>query len=194
MDGGSSGGYGRVGNARDAKLISLVAGGDRHAFEALYRSYFPRLSRFLNGMTRSIQLIEEIVNDTMLVVWQKAARYDGTCLVSTWVFAIAYRKACKAIRGLDEPIDINPDLCEGDEAFEPEQVLALQRLQRAVREALDGLPVAQRAVVNLTYQCQMGYIEIAAIMDCPVNTVKTRMFHARRRLKLLLADKLEEYQ
>jgi RNA polymerase sigma factor (sigma-70 family) len=192
---GSSSGAGAHGvDATDANLISLVVGGDRNAFEALYRGYFPRLTRFLNGMTRSVQLIEEIVNDTMLVVWQKAQRYDGTCKVSTWIFAIAYRKACKAIRGIDEPVDIDPDLFEGDEAFEPDHELDLQRLQRAVGAALDGLPAVQRAVVNLTYQHQMGYTEIAAIMDCPVNTIKTRMFHARRHLRLLLAGKLEEYQ
>ncbi len=179
-------------DANDARLISQVAGGDRHAFEVLYRGYFPRLTRFLNGMTRSVQLIEEIVNDTMLVVWQKAWSFDGTCKVSTWIFAIAYRKARKAIKGLDEPVDVDPDLFEGDPSFEPEHGLELQRLQRAIGAALDDLPAAQRAVVHLTYHHEMGYADIAAIMDCPVNTVKTRMFHARRRLKLLLAGQLEE--
>jgi RNA polymerase sigma factor (sigma-70 family) len=194
MDGSNRVAGSRAGDATDANLISLVVGGDLHAFEVLYRGYFPRLTRFLNGMTRSVQLIEEIVNDTMLVVWQKAQRYDGTCKVSTWIFAIAYRKACKAIRGLDEPVDIDPDLFEGDEAFEPDRGLDLQRLQCMVRIALDNLSAAQRAVINLTYQHQMGYMEIAAIMNCPVNTIKTRMFHARRRLRLLLAGKLEEYR
>jgi RNA polymerase sigma factor (sigma-70 family) len=181
-----------VADANDARLISQVAGGDRHAFEALYRGYFPRLTRFLNGMTRSVQLIEEIVNDTMLVVWQKAYTFDGTCKLSTWVFAIAFRKARKAIKGIDEPVDVDPDLFEGDPAFQPEHELELQRLQRAIGAALDDLPAAQRAVVHLTYHHEMGYADIAAIMDCPVNTVKTRMFHARRRLKLLLAGQLEE--
>jgi RNA polymerase sigma factor (sigma-70 family) len=183
-----------VADANDARLVSQVAGGDRHAFEMLYRGYFSRLTRFLNGMTRSVQLIEEIVNDTMLVVWQKAWSFDGSCKVSTWIFAIAYRKACKAIKGLDEPVDADPDLFEGDVGCEPEHELELQRLQRAVGAALDDLPAAQRAVVHLTYHHEMGYADIAAIMDCPVNTVKTRMFHARRRLKLLLAGQLEESQ
>lgn len=181
-----------VANAGDARLISQVASGDRRAFEALYRGYFPRLTRFLNGMTRSVPLIEEIVNDTMLVVWQKAWSFDGSCKVSTWIFAIAYRKACKAIRGLDEPIDVDPDLFEADAAFEPEHELEQQRLQRAIGAALDELPAAQRAVVHLAYHHEMGYADIAAIMDCPVNTVKTRMFHARRRLRSLLAGQLEE--
>jgi RNA polymerase sigma-70 factor (ECF subfamily) len=74
-------------------------------------------------MTRCVQLIEEIVNDTMLVVWQKAHRFDGTSKVSTWIFAIAYRKACKAIKGLDEPVDIDLDLFEGAAGCEPEHEL-----------------------------------------------------------------------
>jgi RNA polymerase sigma factor (sigma-70 family) len=194
MHGRSSGPGASVGDASDARLISQVADGDRHAFEVLYRAYFPRVTRFLNGMTRSVQLIEEIVNDTMLVVWQKAHTFDGTCKVSTWVFAIAYRKACKAIKGLDEPLDVDPDLFEGDAGCEPEHELEQRRLQRAIGAALDDLPAAQRAVVHLTYHHEMGYADIAAIMDCPVNTVKSRMFHARRRLKLLLAGQLEESQ
>jgi RNA polymerase sigma factor (sigma-70 family) len=179
-------------DASDARLVGQVAAGDRQAFERLYRCYFPRLTRFLNGMTRSVPLIEEIVNDTMLVVWQKAQRYDGSCKVSTWIFAIAYRKACKGIKGLDEPLDADPDQFEGDVCFEPEHELDQHRLQCAIGAALDDLPPAQRAVVQLTYHHDMGYADIAAVMGCPVNTVKTRMFHARRRLRQLLAGQLEE--
>ncbi|WLI90600.1 sigma-70 family RNA polymerase sigma factor [Massilia sp. R2A-15] len=179
-------------DASDARLVGQVAAGDRQAFERLYRGYFPRLTRFLNGMTRSVPLIEEIVNDTMLVVWQKAHSYDGSCKVSTWIFAIAYRKACKAIKGLDDPVDTDPDQFEGDICFDPVHELDQHRLQRAIGAALEDLPPAQRAVVQLTYHHDMGYADIAAVMDCPVNTVKTRMFHARRRLRKLLADQLEE--
>lgn len=184
--------HGGAVDASDAQLISAVAEGDRHAFELLYRSYFPRLTRFLKGMTRNVQLIEEIVNDTMLVVWKKAYSFDGSCKPSTWVFAIAYRTACKAIRALDEPVEGEPDLLEGCEDGGPEHELGLQRLQDAVGEALDHLPAVQATVVRLTYHHDMGYADIAAVMDCPVNTVKTRMFHARLRLKELLAGYAEE--
>jgi RNA polymerase sigma-70 factor (ECF subfamily) len=179
-------------DANDARLIGQVAGGDRRAFEALYRSYFPRLARFLNRMTRSVPLIEEIVNDTMLVVWQKARTYDATCKLSTWIFAIAYRKARKAIHGADEPVDADPDLREAGPDWEPEERFELQRLRHAVDDALYALPLEQRAVVQLTYFHDMGYADIADVMGCPVNTVKTRMFHARRRLARLLADQMEE--
>lgn len=185
--------HGSAVDACDAQLISAVAEGDRHAFELLYRSYFPRLTRFLNGMTRNVQLIEEIVNDTMLVVWKRADSFNGTCKPSTWVFAIAYRTACKAISGLDEPVEADPDLCEDCGDFGPEHELGLHRLQHAVSEALERLPVAQATVVRLTYHHDMGYADIAAVMDCPVNTVKTRMFHARQRLKELLAGYVEGY-
>jgi RNA polymerase sigma-70 factor (ECF subfamily) len=181
-----------VSNASEARMITQVAGGDRHAFEVLYRGYFPRLTRFLNGMTRSVQLIEELVNDTMLAVWQSAHRFDGTCKVSTWVFAIAYRKACKAIKGLDEPVDIDLDQFQGGADGEPEHELNQQQLRRAIGAALDELPAAHRTVVQLTYHHDMGYADIAEIMDCPVNTVKTRMFYARRRLREMLAGHLEE--
>ena len=183
--------HGGAVDASDAQLISAVAEGDRHAFEMLYRSYFPRLTRFLNGMTRNVQLIEEIVNDTMLVVWQKAYSFDSSCKPSTWIFAIAYRKACKAIKGLDEPVDADPDRLEGGVQGSPEHALGMHRLQHAVGAALEHLPPAQAAVVRLSYHHDMGYADIAAVLDCPVNTVKTRMFHARQRLKDLLAGYLE---
>jgi RNA polymerase sigma factor (sigma-70 family) len=179
-------------DAKDARLIVQVAGGDLHAFELLYRGYFPRLTRFLNRITRNLQMIEEIVNDTMLVVWKKAPTYDATCKVSTWVFAIAYRKARKAIDASDEPVDAGPDLREAEPGSQPEQQFAHLRRQQAVDAALYALPLEQRAVVQLSYFHDMGYADIAEVMGCPLNTVKTRMFHARRRLAALLVDQLEE--
>ena len=175
----------------EASLVGRVAAGDRRAFETLYRAYFPRLARFLQRMTRSVPLIEEIVNDTLLVVWQKASTFDGSCKVSTWVFAIAYRKACKALHALDEPLDAPADECAADDAGRPDWRFEQQRLAHAVDAAVATLPLAQRAAFQLTFYHDMGYAEIAEIMECPVNTVKTRLFHARRRLATLLEDQLE---
>lgn len=176
----------------EIRLISRIAEGDRQAFELLYRSYFPRLARFLDRMTRSAHLIEEIVNDTMLVVWQKAHTYNHASKVSTWIFAIAYRTALKAIHGLDEPVESDPEQYAGAGMHEPEQALTHRQLQQSVGHALDALSLEQRSVVNLTYFHGMDYGEIAETMDCPVNTVKTRMFHARRRLKELLTGHTED--
>ncbi|MET0265213.1 MAG: sigma-70 family RNA polymerase sigma factor [Duganella sp.] len=172
-------------------LLARVAGGDRLAFETLYRAYFSRLSRFVGRMTRNGPLIEEIINDTMLVVWQKAATFDGTCKPSTWVFAIAYRKTLKGLRATDEPVDDDAALYQDEHGLGPEQTMHRQQLQQTVAEALDALPAAQRAVMVLTYYHELAYSEIADIVECPLNTVKTRMFHARQRLKDLLWNERE---
>lgn len=175
----------------DVQLLGLIAQGDRAAFETLYRDYFGRLARFLDRMTRQPQMIEEIINDSMLVVWQKAGQYNHTSKVSTWIFAIAYRTALAAIRRHDEPVEADFDLVPGAAIHEPETGLSHRRLERDLGHALDKLSLEQRTVVNLTYFHGMGYEEIAETMDCPVNTVKTRMFHARLRLKTLLSGYME---
>jgi RNA polymerase sigma-70 factor (ECF subfamily) len=177
---------------RDTWLIGLVAAGDRHAFDVLYRAYFPRLTRFLGRMTRSTSLIEEIVNDAMLVAWQKAASFDRSCKLSTWVFAIAYRKACKALHALDEARPDDADGWPGDPDKQPERLFEQACLGIALETALETLPLAQRAAFQLTFYHDMGYADIAEVMECPVNTVKTRLFHARRRLATLLAAQMEE--
>src|SRR5882724_7960425 len=90
---------GRSAAQRDeVALVGLAAGGDAEAFEALYRCFYPRLRRFLERMTRRPQLVEEILNDTMLVVWRKAHTYNLRSKVSTWIFGIAFRRALKAIK------------------------------------------------------------------------------------------------
>jgi RNA polymerase sigma factor (sigma-70 family) len=175
----------------EAGLVERIAAGDRRAFETLYRAYHPRLARFLQRMTRSTPLIEEIVNDTLLVVWRKAATFNGSSKVSTWIFAIAYRRACKSLQALDEPVDAGSDEREGIEADRPDWQLAQVQLTDAVNAALAQLPLAQRTAFQLTFYHDMSYTEIAEIMECPVNTIKTRLFHARKRLAVLLEGQIE---
>jgi RNA polymerase sigma-70 factor (ECF subfamily) len=126
--------------------------------------------------------IEEVLNDAMLVVWRKAESFNGASKVSTWIFAIAYRRALKCRDQFDDPLEF-----EGEPIDEvnprPEDVLLHQELGEALEHALQTISANQRAVVELTYFHGCRYQEIAQIMDCPVETVKTRMFHARRRLR-----------
>src|SRR6185436_9172355 len=82
-------------NQDEAALLLRIADKDRAAFEALYRNYYRRLWRFLEPLTRRPLLIDEILDDAMLVVWTKAATFNGRSRVSTWIFAIAYNKALK---------------------------------------------------------------------------------------------------
>lgn len=181
-------------NADEAALIERVARNDLRAFEVLYRSYFPRLTRFLERMTRRPELVEEILNDTMLVVAQNAHKYNKGSKVSTWIFAIAYRKGLKALRDLNDPVesDLELDDLAGADCMEPKEELMQLQLRQLLSEAVDALSVNHRAVIDLTYFQGAGYREIAQIMGCPIETVKTRMFHARRRLKALLPERLED--
>lgn len=171
------------------ELMARIRSGDRRAFERLYLAFHPRLSRFCFRMIQRLELVDEIINETMLVVWEKSERFDYSSKVSTWIFGIAYRKALKAsakqARSLGHlPIDEWEDVladtqpCPARQA-ETEDFLAV---------ALNSLSTEQRAVVELTYCHGLSYQEIATILGCPENTVKTRMFHARRKLKTLFGE------
>ena len=178
---------GRTSDALDAELIARIAAGDLRAFETLYRAYAARVQRFLGLMTPRRAIVEEALNDTMLVVWKRAASFDGTSRVSTWILAIAYRTMLKAIGRADEPLaDPSPDERPGTDAG-PEQRHADTQRRAAIWRALEALSDEQRGVLVLTYFHDLPYAEIAQVMGCPVDTVKTRMFHARRRVRALLS-------
>jgi RNA polymerase sigma-70 factor (ECF subfamily) len=178
--------------AEDAALIANVASGDERAFEALYRRYFARLSRFLERMTRRPVLVEEVVNDTFLTVFRNAHKYRHDAKPSTWIFAIAYRKGLKALSRLDEAVGDGTQGNELADDSEPQDAMLHWQRQRLLGQALRSLSVKHRTVVELTYFQGADYREIAQIMDCPVDTVKTRMFHARRHLKALLPGDAED--
>jgi RNA polymerase sigma-70 factor (ECF subfamily) len=182
-----------VPSCEEARLLDGVAAGDLRAFEDLYRRYHPRLTRFLSHMIHRPQLVEEALNDTMMVVWNKAGAFDGTSKPSTWIFSIAYRKGLKALKGRDEPVEDREAETRSSPEAGPEQELSRRQVQRRLLEAMAELSPDHRMVVDLTYFHEMGYREIAEIMDCPVDTVKTRMFHARRRLKDKLAGGLADW-
>ncbi|WP_310838680.1 RNA polymerase sigma factor [Herbaspirillum huttiense] len=173
-------------SANDAGLIASIAQGDLVAFEKLYKQYCPRLTAFLRRFAAYPHLVDEIINDTMLVVWQKAHTYDQTCKVSTWVFSIAYRQGLKALRSVQRKTEIVIDEDELSAMSEPEQQMNHLQMRKLLEDALGELPLEQRSVVALTYYHGMAYDEIAHTMRCPVNTIKTRMFHARRKLRSLL--------
>jgi RNA polymerase sigma factor (sigma-70 family) len=175
----------------EAVLLRRIAVGDREAFETLYRGYFPRLTRFLERVMRRPHTVEEVLNDTMLVVWRKAATFNAQSKVSTWIFSIAYRKALKAIKRFDEPVESD------DQVFEstlpgPEATLMQKQRGAVLMKQIGRMSAEHRAVIELTYYHGCAYKEIAQIMECPVDTVKTRMFHARRRLRQFLSDRKED--
>ncbi len=176
----------RPADAVEQLLLQRVAGGDREAFRELYVSYHQRLARFLTRLTRRYDVAEEIINDTLWVVWRKAPEFRGGSKVSTWILSIAYRRALKTLHRLN----LGAMVALPDAASVPSETGAATDDRGDLRDWLDHaliqLPADQRLVIELTYYQGLSCAEVAQIADCPVNTVKTRMFHARRKLRLLL--------
>jgi RNA polymerase sigma-70 factor (ECF subfamily) len=129
----------------------------------------------------------------MLVVWERPDAYNGTSKVSTWIFAIAYRKALKARARWPDPVEDNDRDLRVSDGPAPDEELQRGRLREALVKAMAQLSADQRAVVDLTYFHGLGYRDIAEIVGCPIDTVKTRMFHARRRLKQALSGTLADW-
>jgi RNA polymerase sigma-70 factor (ECF subfamily) len=171
--------------AREVELIARIAEGDRKAFEELYGLYHRRLARFLTRLTKRYDVAEEVINDTFYIVWCKAGAFRGDSQPSTWILGIAYRKARNAFRTSSRILALeNPDAplppLTSDESLRTEE------LRDWLVRALVQLPVEQRLAVELCYELGHSCEEIATIMGCPVNTVKTRLFHARAKLQKLL--------
>jgi len=167
----------------EAVLIKRLIRRDMKAFEILYEEYRKKLSHFIANMVSKPQIVEEVFNDTMMVVWQKIGDFAGASKLSTWIFAIAYRKAIRARSRIDEPIADEAAIQKDFDENGTEDTLEQNRLRQILKQALEKLSHEHRTVISLTYFEGLHYKDIAMIMECPVDTVKTRMFHARRQLK-----------
>jgi RNA polymerase sigma-70 factor, ECF subfamily len=167
-------------------LLRRVSTGDRDAFRELYLRYHRRLARFLARLTRGPEDAEEVINDTLWIVWQRAGDFRGASRVSTWIMGIAYRRALKLIRRAATHARVMVlEQSDGESATE-DSLQAISNRQ-LVEQGLVRLPLEQRLVLEFTYYLDHSCEEIAEIMECPVNTVKTRMFHARRKLRTFLS-------
>lgn len=176
---------------RDRHLLRRIARSDLSAFEELYDRYHQRLFGYVFKITRSPDLVEEVVDDTLLAVWRGARSFRGSSRPSTWIFGIAYRKSLKALERL--PRERGGESAQEPDELEapapgPESLMVRRELASTLGRALATLSPEQRAVVELTYVHGFSYPEIAEIVGCPANTVKTRMFYARRRLRELLPE------
>ena len=178
----------RMAVEKDLDLIRAVATGDQQAFVRFYDRYRRKIAGFVSRLTWRTDVVEETVNDTMVAVWQGAGGFRGGSRVSTWVMGIAYRTALKRLRHVARrPEEELTDRSTPPIATEqPDAAVARAQGSARIRVALGKLSPEHRAVVELTFYDDYSYQEIAVIVGCPENTVKTRMFHARRRLKRLL--------
>ncbi|MFL9859548.1 sigma-70 family RNA polymerase sigma factor [Paraburkholderia madseniana] len=164
----------------DRPLLDRVATGDASALSRLYRLYHRRLARFLNRLTWKNEVIDEIVNDTFMIVWQKAGEFRGDSNVSTWIIGIAYRSALRALRDQRRS---EFELLDVDHVDSMVQYWHDHELSDLLSKALDLLPAEQRLVMALAYVLGHSVEEISQITECPVTTVKARMHRARCKLR-----------
>ncbi len=169
-------------NEEELVLLRRVAAGDKSALTRLYLMYHARLFKFVYRLTRSYATADELVNDIMLVVWRKAGSFRGGSKVSTWIFGIAYKQTMRRVTRKQLQTSSQADIA--DVANDQDVTMELEDW---VRQGLHALPAAQQLTVVLVFYLGLTYAETAKVTECPVNTVKTRMFHARRKLKEYLS-------
>ena len=171
-------------DATDRMLLQRMSAGDRTALSVLYRSYHGRLCRFLSRLTRRPDIIEEVINDCFWIAWQKASNFHGDSRVSTWIMGIAYRCGLKALRQHgDEPVEDDAIPEDRTPAHDPGED---RELRDWLGKGLDRLSTDQRVVIELVYGVGHSLDDVAVIMQCPVGTVKARLFHARVKLRNVL--------
>jgi RNA polymerase sigma-70 factor, ECF subfamily len=166
--------------------IAQIGRGDRTAFERLYRAYQRSLFRYFLHFVHTIELAEELADDVLVEVWKNASRFRGRSKPSVWIFGIAYHKAMDALRRRRPPVvelhAVAQSLSD-DPRQTPEAAAVRDSVRSDIAAALATLSAEHRAVLVLTFNHGYAYNEIAQIVGCPVNTVKTRMFYAKKQLK-----------
>lgn len=169
----------------DRELLRLVAARDSRALQQLYMEYHRRLLQFLSRLSSQRDALEEAINDTFWIVWRKAGEFRGDSRVSTWIMGIAWRCALKALRrNFDSPAEAFASSMPTDLPLA--ETFVVEERSEWLARGLATLPFEQRATLELAYFVGHSCEEIGAIMDCPVNTVKARMFQARIKLRNLL--------
>jgi RNA polymerase sigma-70 factor (ECF subfamily) len=171
----------------DEVLIGRIASGDRLAMQVLFARHHVRVYRFVLRVVRDQTKAEDLISEVFLDVWRQADRFEGRSAVSTWLLAIARFKALSALRRRpDEELDEEAAEAIEDPSDNPEESLAKKDKSSVIRKCLEGLSADHREIIDLVYYHEKSVEEVAEIVGIPENTVKTRMFYARKKLAELL--------
>ena len=170
-----------------AGLLKRMAEGSEAALQEFYKAYHTRVYAFVLKRLRNPADAADVLNEVMLEAWRSAARFEGRSQALTWLLGIANHKVIDNLRRNKRQAheEIDP---EWEDETSPTAIDMLTEIQDAqqLRECIDGLSDTHRLVVHLAFFEDLGYEEIAEIAECPVGTVKSRMFHARESLKRCL--------
>jgi len=182
--------WGSVQQTPDEALVDLIADGDKHALQMLYARHNVRVYRFLLRFMNDEQAAEDLVSEVFLDVWRQAERFERRSQVSTWLMGMARNKALSVLRRrTTEELDEEVAEFIEDPSDNPEITLQKNETSAILRSCLNELSPAHREIVDLVYYHEKSIDEVAEIIGVPQNTVKTRMFYARRRIAELMAAK-----
>jgi RNA polymerase sigma-70 factor, ECF subfamily len=174
----------------DEALVQLIATGDKKALQILFARHNVRVFRFVLRFMGDESVAEDLVSEVFFDVWRQADRFESRSQVSTWLMAIARNKALSVLRRrTTEELDEEVAEFIEDPADNPE--VTMQKTQRSaiLQNCLAQLSPAHREIVDLVYYHEKTIDEVAEIIGVPQNTVKTRMFYARKRIAELMAAK-----
>jgi len=189
----------------DAQLVERAKGGDPKAFEMLVVKYQRRIERLIARMVRDVDLVQDIAQESFIRAYRALPQFRGDSAFYTWLYRIAVNTAKKALVDLkrdplvtesarasinddeDETSRVERELTDGET---PEAVLASKEIAQAVNAAIEALSDDLRQAITLREIEGLSYDEIAELMNCPIGTVRSRIFRAResiaQRLRPLL--------
>ena len=172
----------------DVALLRSISAGDKHAMQILFARHNVRVFRFVLRLVGDKSAAEDLVSEAFLDVWRQAGRFQGRSQVTTWLLAIARNKALSALRRRStEELDEDAAAAIEDPQDNPEVTMQNRQKSGILLNCLTQLSPAHREVIDLVYYHQKSIDEVAEITGVPQNTVKTRMFYARKRIAELMA-------
>ncbi|MEY3871115.1 MAG: hypothetical protein RLZZ296_110 [Pseudomonadota bacterium] len=188
----------------DALLVERTVAGDQKAFELLVIKYERRIQRLIGRMVRDVDLVEDIAQETFIRAYRALAQFRGDAQFYTWLYRIAVNTAKKFLMDLkrnptvsensfktaddDETSPVENELTSPET---PEAVLASKEIAEMVNSAMDALPEELRQAITLREIEGLTYEEIADAMNCPIGTVRSRIFRAREAISLKIKPMLE---
>ncbi len=180
-----------TGNAELHANLVAMAGGDRTAFAAFYRSLEKPVYRFILSKMNDPHESPTYSTSVFMDVWRSAGKFEGRSTVKTWVFGIAYRKTMDYFRRTSRT-DVTDEIAEMvDDRPDGEACLLAAQNAAHVRFCLDELKPGHKAAVEMAFFEDMTYGEIAGAAGVPEGTIKTRIFHAKKLLLHCLEGRLK---
>jgi len=173
----------------DEALIALITVRDKSAMRLLFVRHSARVFRFLLRLVDNAATAEDLVSETFIEIWRQAGRFEARSKASTWILGIARYKALSSLRQRRaDQLDDGAFELVAEPMDDPETSAQKNKRAALLRYCLQQLPPAQREILDLIYYHEQSVADVARIIGVPENTVKTRAFHARKRVAALMAE------